>query len=545
MVSDNPEDTGLPEATVKRRGLFSPIWLIPIIAAAVGGWLAFKTISEKGPTIKITFSEVSGVEVGKTQIKVKDLTAGVVTDVELSDDLSTITLTAEMVALAGRHLNEDTRFWIVRPRFSASGVTGLDTLLSGAFIQMDPGGGEPTTVFDGLETPPQITSDVPGKEFILKSEDLGSLTPGSPIYFRGLRVGQVLSFELNADAQGVSIPFFVQDPFAELVRDNSRFWNVSGITGTLTASGISVSTQSLASLISGGVTFQTPSKAMDEEPSAEKTEFTLYNSLAAVLEAGFVEKEEFVVHFQDSVRGLEVNAPVEFRGIRIGTVTDIKMRVDSSQAKVTIPVTIDIEPQRFDEFYEDRATNYEENIGLWIARGLRAQLRSGNLITGALFVDLDLYPDAEPATVAFDDGVPIIPSVSAAGFGEVTKSATAVLDKIARLPLPEVVSELQTTLKSTNALLSSPSLRQAVDSLDQIGPILAGINSTVQKADATLSEAQSTFESTSTLMAKDSALQTDLRALLRELRDAARSARVLTDYLERHPEALIQGKRGQ
>lgn len=551
MVSETPEPTALPEATVKRRGLFSPIWLVPIIAAMVGGWLAYKTISETGPTIQITFIEAGGVEAGKTQIKYKDIVAGVVTSVDLSDDLSTVVVTAEMVANIDPHLTEETRFWIVRPRFSASGVTGLDTLLSGAFIQMDPGGGNQATPgaqitkFDGLETPPQITSDVPGRQFILKAADLGSLNPGSPLYFRGLQVGQVLTYELDEDAQGITIEVFINDPFADLVRANSRFWNVSGITGSLSASGISVSTQSLAALISGGVAFETPPAAMNQETSPENTEFTLYESLAAMQESGFVEKETFIAFFDGSVRGLEEGAPVEFRGIRVGTVTRVAVDVDLERRIIRIPVTFNIEPQRFDRRRGDWDTHYAVDSSVWVRNGLRAQLRSGNLITGALFVDLDVYPDAPPADLTFEDGLPVIPSIPAAGFSEVTKSATAVLDKIASLPLQELVDELKTAVQTTNMLLSRPALRQAVDSLDNVGPILSGLDATVQKANAALGQAESTFRSTSQMVAKDSQLQNDLRALLRELRDAARAARVLADFLERHPEALIQGKGGR
>ncbi len=453
---------------------------------------------------------------------------------------------AEIDSEAVQYLNEETRFWIVRPRLSVSGVSGLTTLVSGAFIQMDPGGGEATRSFVGLEQPPPITYDEPGRRFVLNSETLGSLNPGSPIYFRGLKVGEVLSYELNDDALGITIPIFIREPFSRLIRDNTRFWNVSGVTGQLSASGLTISVQSLTTLLSGGIAFETPARWMDEEPSGKDTGFTLYSSYEAMKEAAFVAKQPFVIHFNESVRGLEVGAPVEFRGIRVGTVTDIRLQVDTEAARIQIPVTVNLEPERFiSENEMPDVQGFNERMQRWFNRGLRAQLKSGNLLTGSLFVDLDLYPDAPPADLKLEDGVPVIPSVEGAGFGAVAQSATAVMDKIAKLPLENVIGELTSTIKTANDLLNRPSLRQAVESLDQIEPILANLNATVRKANNALEEAESTFSSTSRLVAADSPLQMELRALLRELRDAARSARVLADYLERNPEALIRGKGGR
>ena len=251
-TSTTPTDAAVNEVTVQKRRGLSIVWLIPVVAIVVGGWLAYSTLADKGPTVMISFKTAEGLEEGKTKIKYKDVEAGAVTNIHVGDDLSEIIVTAELAKELEPHLGENTQFWVVKPTLTAGGISGLGTLISGAYIEIDPETGPPQTQFTGLERAPIVRSDVPGRKYLLTAKALGSINRGSQISYRGLPVGEVLDYVLSEDNSEVEIQVFIQDPYSNLVRPKTRFWNVSGVRATLDANGFDISIGSVAALLAGG-----------------------------------------------------------------------------------------------------------------------------------------------------------------------------------------------------------------------------------------------------------------------------------------------------
>ncbi len=338
----------LPEAQVVNRDRISLVWLLPVLAVLVGGWLAYKTLSERGPIITVEFKTAAGLTAGKTKVKFKDVDIGDVTAIDVSDDLSKVIVTAELTHGSEKFLTDQTRFWVARPRVTASRVSGLETLLSGAFIAIDPvGAGKEQRHFVGLPEPPVITTDEPGTSFRLRSPTLGSLNLGSPVYYRHIRVGQVIDFELDKDGRAVTIEVFVTQPHDKLVLTNTRFWNASGIDMKLSADGISLDTESLLSVLLGGVAFDNPDtiESLGEAANADQF-FPLYPNRAEAHERVYLDKERYLLIFGGSVRGLNIGAPVVLRGIKVGQVLDIQLKFDVDKLDFYIPVLIEIEPER-------------------------------------------------------------------------------------------------------------------------------------------------------------------------------------------------------
>jgi paraquat-inducible protein B len=549
-----------PVAAVKRRSGISIVWLIPLVAAAIGLFLAYKAYSEKGPIVTVSFDTAEGLEAGKTKLRYLDVEVGTVTDVAIAPDLKHIIVTAEMVPNAADFLRSGTTFWIVKPRIGVGGVSGLGTLLSGAYIGLAPGEGEAAREFTGLDEPPPISSNVPGREFVLTASSLGSISPGAPIYYRGIDIGQVLGYKLNAEARGLDLTIFVEEPFHELVRTTSRFWNASGIDLTTGAAGIELHVAPLQALLIGGIEVDTPASAQVTEAAAVGTRFPLYPNRSALAEAQFTQKTPYLIYFDGSVRGLNVGAPVEFRGITVGRVTSIAVQADPDTGRILIPVTIDIEPQRLipDLTAEQLAASRHRAMAALVQRGLRAQLQMGNLLTGELFVDMTFPPGTVPAELDPSRPIPIIPSVPAT-LEALQASATAIMNKIAALPLDELMASLARTAEGVERVVNSPDLQQAASGigpaiveLRQIvakldagtGPLLANVSDAARSAAVTLRDAQGAIATIQRTVGSGSALTTDAENLMQELTRAARSIRVFADYLDRHPEALIRGRAG-
>ncbi|MFZ1416464.1 MAG: MlaD family protein [Defluviicoccus sp.] len=532
---------------VDRRRRISLVWLVPLVAVLIGGWLAYKTITEAGPTIRIAFETAEGLEAGKTKIRHKDVEIGIVETVRFSDDLKHVIVTAKMVKEMERHLTEGARFWVVRPRLSASGVSGLSTLVSGAYIAFDLGEGAPTREFTGLEVPPVVAANVPGKEYVLKTSELGSLGVGVPIFYRGVQAGEVMGYKFADDWEEIIVPIFIRTPFDQLVHAGSRFWNASGIDVTVSADGVNVTTESVQAILTGGIAFDSPVVAPGTEPSPAGTVFSLYSSHASISEAQYTVKIPYRLYFDGSVRGLSTGAPVEFRGIKIGSVTDVRLEYDVTSRAVRIPVTIEIEPQRIDIVdgaerpvvtggdLGDRRAAYARMEAM-VANGLRAQLLSGSLVTGQLLVALDFHPEAPAQQLKIAGPYPEIPTIPS-DLEKITRSVEGVISKIAALPLDTITAEMKETVHTVNMLINSPAVTRAVTSLDGVAPLIEGARKTADAAAATL-------QSTSDMIGANSQLRRDMTDLLRELKDAARSLRALADYLERHPDALIRGKSG-
>jgi paraquat-inducible protein B len=567
----------LPEAVVStRRRQISIVWVVPLVALLIGAWLVYKAVSEKGPTVTIAFKSAEGLEAGKTKIKFKDVELGQVSEISLSPDLSHVLVTAELVKQAEKFLSINTRFWVVRARVAAGQVSGLGTLFSGAYIGLDPGKpGSMATHFEGLENPPMVTTDLPGRRFILEASRLGSLDIGAPVYYRQIKVGQVVGYSLNEDGQAVSVKIFINAPIDKLVYKNTRFWNASGLDVAVDANGIRVNTESLVTILIGGIAFDTPANLEPGGPAEEGDVFKLYDSRERIFDKTYTKKSRFLMYFGGSVRGLTVGSPVEFRGIPIGQVLDINMEYDAKDRTFRIPVLVEIDQERVKVTGDVDLSDRKKLNDYLVEHGLRAQLKTGSLITGQLFVELDFHPEAPPAKINWEGRYPQMPTVPAP-MEEITTSLTQLLKKLEKLPIEQIGSDMRDTVQGAKQLVASAELQEAVAALNKtliqaqqftaalnqvIAPDLksavSNLNETLKRTrllaqnfdasvvpelGATLQQAQSTLKSINGSVSKDSPLYYEMLRVFKELTEAARSFRVMADYLERNPDALIYGK---
>ena len=549
--SKKQETQDFPEAVVQTRRQISIVWLVPIVAILIGGWLAYKGLTEKGPVVTISFESAEGLEAGKSKVKYKDVEVGMVDSIRFNADLSRVLVTAELVKEAEPHLTENTRFWVVRPRVTASGVSGLGTIFSGAYIEMDPGKKDkPSRRFKGrrykgLEIPPVVTTGMPGRDFLLKANTLGSLEVGSPVYYRQINVGQVIGYELHDKGNHLIIKIFINAPHHKLVNTNTRFWNASGFDLKLDAGGLKLNTESLVSIMMGGIAFDTPTSLETGRPAQPDHLFRLYETRESIFERTYTQKRHYILHFNESIRGLNVGAPVEFRGIRIGQVVDIKAHFNLETATPEITVLIETEPQRW-EVIGEASGDDKQRLEMQVAKGMRAQLKTGSLITGQLYVDVDFHPDAPEAEVKFDKQFPEIPTIPAP-LQMLENRVNELLTKIDTVPIEQIGKDLGDTIKNVKQLSESKELLEAVkalnDTLQGTRLLVKNLDSEVApKISSTLDQAQKTLISVQGTLGQGSPFEHEMRRTIKELGEAARAVRILTDYLERHPEALIYGK---
>ena len=539
-----------PEAVVQTKRSFSIIWVVPIIALLIGGWLTFKAMTEKGPEITIAFETAEGLEAGKTKIKYKDVEVGKVTAINLNEDRSGVIVSAEMTPGAESYLTDKTQFWVIRATVAAGKVSGLGTLLSGAYIGVNPStDGKKTKHFTGLEKPPLVTAGMPGRHFILQSEELGSLDRGSPVYYRGIKVGQVVDYDFDHKRDGVDIKIFVEAPFHEKVLENSRFWNASGIDMTMDATGIKLDTQSLVSIMLGGVAFDLRKHDEPGEPAEKDSSFRLYSDQASSKEESYDVKRYYVMYFDQSVRGLSPGAPVEISGIQVGEVVSVKLQFDQSKLDFRIPVVIVLEPERLDVLVtgtgevvtgkemgdtieEDNTYDLDSRARQLIKKGLRGQLKTGNLLTGQLYVDIDFYPEAPPAELEVVDGHMVFPTIPAP-LEQIVQRVDNILKKVEQVPFGKIGKELQVTMA------------ELATTLKEVKGISGKVNEeTIPKVNASLDQLQESLKGIESTLGPDSALNYNTRQVTSELALAIRSIRSLLEYLERDPQALILGKEG-
>ena len=510
----------------------SAVWLIPFVAAMIGGWLTYRFVSDRGPTIEVTFRTAEGLEAGKTRLKYRDLEMGVVDSLELAADLSHVIATIQMNRGTERFLSDRTRFWVVRASVTAGGVSGLGTLFSGAHIAMDPIDGEaPTWKYTGLESAPLVTSGDPGSRFILRSPTQGSLSAGSPVYFRQVKVGEVIRADLDASGNAVNIDVFIRRPHDERVRETTRFWNVSGVEMTLSAEGVRVNTESIVSILLGGVAFDNPDLQPGKQAEPGST-FYLYPSRSDFSVPSGRARKHYVLYFAGSVKGLAPGGAVEFRGIRIGSVISVNLEYDEAKSDFQIPVVIEIEPEQLSWSGDDNE-RADQRMKRLVRKGLRAQLKTTNLLTGQLAIGFDMYPDAPAARVREGGTYAELPTVPTP-LEELATSLTRLVGRLERLPLEGLGKDLRLTLHDVRETFAG--VRGLVD--DVRGDVLPGATGAIREAEKTLSRLRD-------LVGPESTASREIRRLLVELGEAARSVRLLADHLERNPEDLLRGRQGE
>jgi paraquat-inducible protein B len=529
MTDHSPAAQHAATAKVKTGRNFSIIWIVPLVALLIGGWLAIKAIYDKGPTVTISFATAEGLEAGKTMIKYKDVEIGKVQDISLSPDLKGVVVTAELNKGTRKYLTDKTRFWVVRATIRGGSVSGLGTLLAGAYIGIDPAeGGQPTTSFKGLEVPPVITSGLPGRHFWLRSDTLGSLNIGAPVYYRQIPVGQVVSYNFSADGQAVDIQLFIEAPHHTRITENTRFWNASGVDVTLNAQGLKVDTQSMVSIIGGGLAFDLPKDELPGKEAAENAIFRLYPDHESIQEKTYTVRRYWMLYFDQSVRGLSAGAPMELFGVKVGEVVSLDLEYDPKKKDFRVPVRVAFEPERIRgamAVSENLSTEEtEEMLRMFVEeRGLRAQLRSGNLLTGQQYVDLGFYPDAKKTKLTYRDGYPVVPTMSGS-LEQIQESIARITSKLEKVPFEQIGNELNETLRQA---------REFVGKLN---------NETAPQLKATLDELQKTLVELQGTVGKDSPLNYNAKKTFEELTLTLRSLRELTDSLERQPESVLFGK---
>ncbi|KPK58970.1 MAG: MlaD family protein [Gammaproteobacteria bacterium] len=535
-----PGSPAVAEAAIGEKPKFSLVWVVPIVAAIIGAWLVYKAITEEGPTITIVFETGEGLTAGKTKVKYRSVEVGTVENVELSKDLEHVVVTAKMAPGARDYLREGTRFWVVRARVTAGEVQGLGTLLSGAYIGIDPAAeGRKTRDFVGLEKAPVIETDQEGRKFRFTTRELGSLSVGAPIYYRQFSVGRILDYRLELDGT-ISGQMFVEAPYDQLIKETTRFWNASGVEATLGADGFHVDTQSLTSILIGGIAFDTPESLEARAEVQENHEFFIYANRLESLQREYKIQKYYVMIFNESVRGLTTGSPVEFFGLKIGEVVDISFEVDYENMTLHIPVLVRIEPERLvPTGDESRLGNESEGM---VARGWRGQLATGNVLTGGKVINLVLDPDAPPGETGEWKGYPTFPTVPSS-LRNLASDVGRIVDKIEDIPFDRIGENLSETLASINRIVSDPELANAIASLRRMADQLS--NDVAPALDSVLNKAEETLDATRKQIDADSVTAHELRRLLMELGDTAQSIRTIVEYLERHPESLIKGKEDQ
>lgn len=537
-ASDSPTDFDSgslpsPEIRRRRRGMPSLVWLVPIVAALIGIALVIRAVLSAGLTLEITFKSAEGLQAGQTELRYKDVVVGTVRTISLSEDLQSVIVSVELDRHASNLAVEDSRFWVVRPRVDTGGISGLGTLVSGVYIAVDVGKSqEQRTEFTGLETAPAVTSDSVGTSFVLRSNSLGSLGVGSPVYYRRIQVGRVGAYKLNEDGNGVTLQVFVDAPYDRFVTADTRFWNASGVDLSLGAGGLKVNTESLASVLAGGVAFHSPTEG---DPAPAGTEYWLHDDRATAVAPPSGRPVRVRMRFGESIRGLAVGAPVDFHGVEFGTVESVELEYDDQKRELYGNVIARLFPKRLGRGYEslreaagDGERSDTQVLAALIADGLQAQLRSGNLLTGQLYVVLDLSRKTRNKPVGqivAADGVIEIPTARGS-LSQLQDQIASIVEQLGKVPFEDLGKNLRDAIASADALLKRLE--------GELAP----------EATRTLIEAQRAIDSANrALLADDSGMQQDLRQSLQEVERAGRSLRALADYLQRHPESLIRGKR--
>jgi paraquat-inducible protein B len=538
----------LPRPVIARRAHYSLwlVWLVPLVAVVIGVSLGARSILNRGPTITIYFHNAEGIEANKTHIKFKDVDVGIVRRVKLTKDHREVEVTAEMRGNSGIEnlLVTDTRFWVVRPRIGAAGVSGLGTLLSGAYIGMDAGrNATEKREFEGLDVQPAITADVPGRQFTLIADDLGSLDIGAPIYLRRVPVGQVLAYSMLPDGRHIRFTIFVTAPYDRFVSTHSRFWHASGVDVDLGAQGLHVQTQSVVSVLAGGIAFQDLPDPDNANPAAppeapESTQFTLYAQMSDAMKLPDSQGFDYRLLFASSVRGLAVGAPVEYRGLPIGEVTRIAVDGSGGESNPEPKIAVDVRvfPRRLptinksgrDDMTQD---DQRKRIDPMVRRGFRAQLKSGSLLTGQLYVSLDFVKDAPAAHIDWATKPPTMPT-AAGDLDSLQDTLASIAKKLDAIPYDQLASDLHKDLTDLDTSLKH------VDDLVQ--HLDTGV---VPEAKATLADARKAVDDLrKTLGTVDQTVGPQATSALNEVSKAAASLNGLADYLKRHPESLLKGK---
>ena len=554
MIDRPPEDDEDFPPAKERRRWFSGIWILPVVAALIAGYLAVRSYSEHGPDVRITFKSGEGLSVGQTQIKYKSVTLGTVQRIDLAPDSSGIVVTATTTASARSFLTDHARFWVVRPQLNAANISDFQLLVSGTYIQLEPGkaGDKKQTSFTGLEQPPETRSDEPGRVYLLKAEKLGPISVGSAVYYRDINAGQVLSYDIGDGFGPVMISIFVRDPYAKFVHNDSRFWDASGLNVKL-AGGLHLEFQSLQALLAGGITFYTPQDSHDQPQADAKTIFPIYDTRQAA-EMADGKRFSCVSYFQANIKDLAPGSPVQIYGVYVGEVTGTKLIFDRQQNQSRIRVAFDIKPDR--AFGPDAGDNDEikKIMRDLLQKGMHATLESSDLVAGHEVLSLEFAPKSQPAEIAMEENALVVPS--AAG-GDIAGAISDIAGKLNQIPFDEIGDHLNHLLASADQIFGGEEMKQSMHDLaatlanaakisrtaeENLTPALKKLPDVSNQLQSAIAHANAFMGSVDAGYGENSDFHRGVKRVMDEVNDAARSIRLLADYLDRHPEALLSGK---
>jgi paraquat-inducible protein B len=526
-----------PVSRPPRRGRFSPVWIVPVVSALLGLWLVWRHYSDKGPEITVRFENAEGLIAGKTPVLCRSVPVGTVTKVELTDDIKGVIITVDMNRGAARLLAEDSQIWVVRARYSAAGISGLNTLVSGNYLELQPGVSKNRRQnFTGLETPPPTPPGVPGLRFKLIAKQAGGLGPGAAIIYRGISVGLLETRVFHPDSGEVEFNAFIGEDYAALVDERTLFYNAGGLDLKVGAEGVQLGGGTLESILTASVTFTEPAeKHLQPKPLPDGQTFVLYAGFEEAHKPKFNPTLPYLLLFAGSVRGLSTDAPVEFRGIRVGSVMGASFKYLPGDLEHRVPVLIKIDPNLLLD-QADSNTNTataQTLIAQSVEKGLRASLKSGSLLTGQLFVDLDFQKGAPPAAVASLGSYEVLPTMPAAGLDELQEKMGALLDKFKELPLEKTVSN------ANNALAA---VKDAAANLDKLTGADGALNKTLKNAEKITSELSGNRDIGGTLhnLKETSAkLNTTVADLSVQFGKVAQNLTEASDTVKRQPWRLI------
>ncbi|NLI28343.1 MAG: MCE family protein [Acetobacter sp.] len=554
--SSQPDDVEVPEADVT-RARFSFIWIFPIMAILVAGFLGWKGLENRGPEIVITFDTADGLTSGQTQVKNRAVTLGTVSSIRLSPNMHQVEVRVQMKAEAAPLLTTKARFWVVRPRINGASVTGLETLLSGAYIAFDPGppgASERADHFRGLESPPGIRSDQPGQTYSLVAQSIGSIGPGAPVFFRDVDVGEVLGYTIPPGGVGPAIiQFFVREPYDYYLRTDSRFWNASGVNVAFGAGGLKVQMQSIQALFSGGIAFNMPEKHNPHSIQAPpNTVFRLYDDKESADAATYHARVPVVSYFSSSVKGMNPGSSVSMFGIQIGNVTSVKLKVDPKTGEARVRVAMELQPERVLTLEEMKDTALDTLLKTQVGLGLRAAPESVSLLTGETGVALNFVRHPAPAVTSEEDNILVIPG-EAGGLGGIMESVSTLTDKLAAMPFDKIGTSAANLLTHADERINSPEVKDALvqlrDSLKSMSLLLNDTRKGVQPLMKRLPEISENLDKT--LISARHLLNSygnsgdfgrNLQSMIIQMTAAARSLRLMTTYLTNHPSSLVTGR---
>ncbi len=556
-MTNREPSTGRVEKTRNLSARISLAWLLPIAAVMFAAWILWETYTERGPLVRIKFDNAGGVTAGETRLRRNDVDVGTVEAVRLAEDLDSVIVEVRLDPQVSPYLDDNTRFWIVNARINTTEISGLGTLLSGSYIEVDWDDeiGERQTDFEGLSEPPLTKRGTPGLRLSLSADEAGYIYVGSPVFLRQLEVGQVERRRLSDDGNKVMFDIFIEAPFQKFVFPATRFFGVSGVEAKLGSDGASVRVESIAALFTGGIAFENPADVSDMEPvvTASAREFTLYDSRSAARDSFFDGDDDarfrYLATFKGSVKGLRRDATIEYNGLRVGRVVDVKAGLPKEAGSEAIAVaTLQFQPRRLG-LGEISPEELQTKLASYVDSGLRVQLATGNLLTGSLIVKLVDIPDALPAEIDQSTSpYPTLPVIRS-NVEAVTADVETLIKNLSELPLSSLVSAATDLLEDTRGLLNDPEISglpsQLSASLESIGRAAGKVEIASNNLPTMVSALTSASRNANDVLeglSPDSEIYIELSAAVRELKLAAKSIAAFAELLEENPNAVFTGR---